>query len=224
MPTARASLNLEKNERSAENVNWRSIEMHKIFVVAMAASLGFSAASAEVKDSAPDTSLRPVPGWLTQAGIIAASPARKPLNKAQLADREAIRETLTLYTLALDDGNSDLLRSVLTEDATSTIYVGSATPRLKSVGRDKIVSGFAQLFVLQKDQRRHAASNMLVQNLRGNTADLTAHAIVTRTRRGETLLAGVVVYSGKMVRGKDGVWRFAALTIAIDAGEAVVAD
>ena len=198
--------------------------MNKIIVTAIAASLGFSGAGLAAEEAAPETALRPVPGWLTQSGIVTASPDRKPVNKAQLADREAIRETLTLYTLALDDGNSELLASVLTADAVTTVYVGSGTPRVQSIGRDKIVEGFRTLFIQQQDQRRHAASNMIVQNLRGNTADLVAYAIVTRTRRAETLLAGVVVYSGKLVRGKDGIWRFSKLDIAIDAGEAVVRD
>jgi len=197
--------------------------MHRFFAIAMATGLALSGI-AVAQTSAPDDMLRPVPGWMTQSGIGAVSPDRKPVRASQLAERGAIRETPAPYTLALDDGNSDLLRSVLTDDATMTVYVGSNIPRAQSVGGDKVVEGFKTLFAMQKDQRRHAASNMIVQNMRGNTAELIAYAIVTRTRRAETLLAGAVVYSAKMVRGRDGVWRFAKLAIAIDAGEAVVAD
>jgi ketosteroid isomerase-like protein len=197
--------------------------MKKTFALAMAASLSLFT-SAMAQEAAPDAALKPIPGWLTQSGIVTVSPSRKPIRASQLADREAIRETLTMYTIALDDGNSELLRSVLTEDAVTTVYVGSDTPRTQSVGREKVVEGFKRLFGMQKDQRRHAASNMIVQNLRGNNADLIAYAIVTRTRRAETLLAGVVVYSAKMVRAKDGVWKIAKLAIAVDAGEAVVKD
>jgi SnoaL-like domain len=198
--------------------------MIRIFTrAALAASLAISA-SVMAAEPAGTAALQPVPGWLTQSGIIKPSLDRKPVRASELADREAIREALSLYTLALDDGNSALLRSVLTDDATMTVYVGSATPRTQSTGGDKVVEGFSTLFGLQKDQRRHAASNMIVQNLRGNTADLTAYAIVTRTRRAETLLAGAVIYSAKMVRGRDRLWRISKLAIAIDAGEAVVKD
>jgi SnoaL-like domain len=198
--------------------------MNKIFTIILAAASLSLSTSAIAQESTTEAVMKPIPGWLTKSGIIKVSPNRTPVRASDLADREAIRETLTTYTIALDDGNSELLRSVLTKDASTTVYVGSETPRVQSAGSEKIVESFKTLFGLQKDQRRHAASNMIVQNLRGNSAELIAYALVSRTRRSETLLAGVVVYSAKMVRGKDNIWRIAKLAIAVDAGEAVVRD
>jgi SnoaL-like domain len=173
------------------------------------APVGLQAQDAERADFAA--------GWVTQSDLADLTAQAQPVTSRQLVAREAIRGLFTRYAYALDEVNSDVMRTVFTDDALMSVYFGTTTPYLTTVGAESVASNLAAVAAVQQDQRRHLIGNVDIQNLTSNSADVLAVALVANTVGGETHFTGSVFYSAKVVRGSDRRWRFSDLKIIIDA-------
>ena len=126
-----------------------------------------------------------------------------------------IQQAYARFGMAYDEGRGAVLASLFTEDAVVEVGDASAVPFERSVGRAAIVRQFAAAFTAQGDQRRHIVGNVLVERFTGEQADTLAYGVVT-VANGAPQIGASVIYKARLLRGQDGVWRFATLFIGID--------
>lgn len=169
---------------------------------------------------AQERALQPPVGWAAKAGITRLVVPKPGVKEADPATIAAVQQTFARYATALDDGDTAMLRAVFTEDAQWTIQFWNGVIPARITGRDEIASTSERLLQSQGDQRRHLIGNILVQNVSRHSVDAIATGIVVKTMDNATNLAGSTVYSAKLRRGKDGVWRFSRLVVGLDSTEA----
>lgn len=191
--------------------------MKRTLIVGLGAScLTLSAAFAQTAPHHPPQTMRPPAGWVAESGLAKVMPQTKPITPRELASRAAITELFARWGNSIDEMNAPLMRSILTDDAVMTVYLGSPKAARSMQGGDTVVQGMVGLHQNHGDQRRHALSNVIIQNLTADTAEGFAYGVVARTADGTMSFLGEVYYSGKFRRGKDGLWRISNLDVIID--------
>ncbi len=126
-----------------------------------------------------------------------------------------IQQAFARFGMAYDEGRSDVIGSLFTDDAVVEVGDGQGKPFERSVGRAAIMRQFSAALAAQGDQRRHLISNVLVERLAPLEASALAYGVVTVAADG-LYVGASVIYSATLRRDKDGPWRFSALFIGID--------
>jgi hypothetical protein len=137
---------------------------------------------------------------------------------AEVADRLAIQGMFARWGMAFDEGRSDVVRSLFTQDAEFSVLSGEyrTDPNAKppsASGKDAIVALVAKVWSQQGDQRRHLLSNIIIEKLSRNEATADAYALVAVA--GHRLEVSVV-YTCNLRREADGAWRFSRMVIGMD--------
>lgn len=157
----------------------------------------------------------PLPAWGSKAGLVNLEPRTKAIDASEVADRLAIQDAFTRWSIGLDEGRLDVLRDLFTNDADYTVITSRGEVVTKHVGPDAIAERIRTLQIRQADQRRHAISSITIEKLAGDTAEAVAYAVTVRSANGPSLL-GSVLYTGSLKRGADGIWRFTRLNVGLD--------
>lgn len=158
----------------------------------------------------------PAQHWASQGGIVDIHPnGANVWSTEQLVDIKLIEEAFGRWALFYDEGRSDLLPSLLTEDVVVNVRLGDPEPMGVFEGVPAVAKYNDDTLAVQLDQRRHLMTNILVDSLDGTTATATAFGLVMQMADG-LKLGAMVFYTSDLVKGEDGVWRFARLDINID--------
>jgi hypothetical protein len=165
----------------------------------------------------------PAQAWAHQSGVVRLKANGPPLANQDLRDRLLIQETFARWGIAYDEARLDVVRTLFTPDAVFEVTLGSAEPIARAVGLDEIVLNVGNSLRQQADQRRHALSNLVIDELSKTRATAIAYGIVTIAADG-LKLGATVIYSADLRKEADGVWRFSRFVIGMDdyAGRRIV--
>lgn len=156
------------------------------------------------------------PGWATTAGHMRVKPLEGDGDPQRAADRVMIAETIHRYGWAYDERDHELIGDTFTEDAVWEGNVMGAEPVGPFEGREAIVAFLAEFWAVQRDQRRHIFTNVIVDDLTGTSA--VAHAYLLLTSASDGAMAPVTNGPYRLVMRKEGaIWRMAHLIGAFDA-------
>lgn len=185
--------------------------------MAGASMLGFAAtpkgdAATEVS---ANVATSPRQAWAHRDGRIAMHKHGAGPRAVPPATTLAIQEAFARFGMAHDEVQIEVLRSLFTDDAVLEVADGSGTPFQTVKTRDAIVANFANVLKQQVDQRRHCMTNVLIESLKGKSAQALAYGIVTVAADG-LLLGATVLYSADLRLEADGMWRFARFFIGMD--------
>jgi hypothetical protein len=126
-----------------------------------------------------------------------------------------IQQAFARFGMAYDEGRSDVIGSLFTEDAVVEVGDGHAKPFERSTGRAAIMRQFSAALAQQGDQRRHLISNVLVERFSAVEASALAYGVVTVAADG-LYVGASVIYRATLRREQDRPWRFSTLFIGID--------
>jgi hypothetical protein len=161
----------------------------------------------------------PRQNWATSDGLLELQPLR-PISAASVADRLMIDDVFARWGIAYDEGRLDVVRTLFTEDGVLDGLAGSgkprATPVMHHVGRDAIAKAVEQERARQADQRRHAMTNVVIEQLSAESATAYAYGVVTVAGNDELYLGASVLYRGELKKQADGCWRLQRLVIGLD--------
>jgi hypothetical protein len=104
---------------------------------------------------------RPMPAWGHSSGILDLGSADVWGDIPALLVAEA-QQCVNRYGWAFDERREDILREVFTEDAVWEASVMDETPVGPFEGRDAVIGWLSRFWGVQKDQRRHAFTNFIV--------------------------------------------------------------
>ena len=157
----------------------------------------------------------PTPQWASKGGVLNFGPNKAEWDDSRTSDVLRIKEVYARWGMYYDECRMDLLSSLFEEDGILEIYVGSGDLAGSFVGVDKVADFLTRTIISQGDQRRHLMTNVLVERLSETEASTIAYGAVLVASQGMSLDISAV-YSGDLVKGKDGVWRFCRLAIGMD--------
>lgn len=153
--------------------------------------------------------------WATISGLVEVHPNGQPWENTDPVDLMRIHEAFARWSLFYDEGRADLLPSLFTGEAEMIVTLGSAEPIASFTGPQAMGDYVMSTLADQKDQRRHAMSNVLIDEITDNTAKALAYGTVIQAADGLSVGA-LVFYSGDLEKGDDGIWRFSRFVIGID--------
>jgi hypothetical protein len=165
----------------------------------------------------------PAQAWAHKSGVVKLGPNGPTLANQDLRDRLLIQEAFARWGIAYDEARLDVVRTLFTPDAVFEVTQGSAEPIARAVGPDAIVLNVSGSLRQQADQRRHALSNIVIDQMSKREAQAIAYGIVTIAADG-LKLGATVIYSADLRKEADGVWRFSRFVIGMDdyAGRRIV--
>ena len=178
-------------------------------LIAIAATVSFTALSMA------QTTSNPRQAWIHKDQRIQLLPQGAVTDNGDMLSRLMIQEAFARFGIAYDEGRSDVLASLFTEDAVLEMADGKGLPFQRTVGREAVLKQFASAWTQQADQRRHLISNVVIEKLSASDAKALAYGVVTVATDG-LFLGASVIYSADLRRGADGFWRFAQLFIGMD--------
>ena len=156
------------------------------------------------------------PGWATKAGLMQVKPPAADDDPRRATDRLMIAECIHRYGWGYDERDPDLLAACFTTDA---IWEGSlmGAERVGPFQGTEAILGFlGEFWTVQKDQRRHIFTNVVVDDLTDDRA--VAHAYLLLTSSADAVMTPVLNGPYRLVmRKQQGVWRIAHLVGAFDA-------
>lgn len=156
----------------------------------------------------------PAQAWAHRTGLVDLA-LNSACTVATVADRLAIQDVFARYGVAYDEGRSDVILSVFTEDALLEVTEARAEPHVTRRGSRTIADQMATVFQHQADQRRHIITNVTFEDLQSDSARCLAYGIVTVANDGLSVGA-TVIYSTELEKGADGRWRFSRMLIGMD--------
>ncbi len=104
---------------------------------------------------------RPEPAWGSRNGILDISPHGGAAVPAELVVE--VQQLLHRYTWGTDERLPGLLEWCFTEDAVWEADVMGETRVGPFVGREQVLDWFTRFWPVQKDQRRHVLTNLIVE-------------------------------------------------------------
>lgn len=128
-----------------------------------------------------------------------------------------IQEAYARYGIAYDEGRSDVLSSLITDDAVVETALGSGKPFLTVTGRAAVLANWADVWRQQRDQRRHCFTNIVVERLTQTEATALAYGVITVAANGDLIVGAAAFYTSELRKGADGLWRFSRMFIGMDA-------
>jgi alkanesulfonate monooxygenase SsuD/methylene tetrahydromethanopterin reductase-like flavin-dependent oxidoreductase (luciferase family) len=154
--------------------------------------------------SAPPTiPTAPPQGWAHRSGKVDVRPLEPADWSPQaLAARAQIAEAFYRFGIAHDEARVAVLVTCFTEDTVFEVARAEAEAFETFRGRSELFERLGVVIAGQGDQRRHAISNIVVEELDlvAGTAKALAYGVVTNLRR-----------------ESDGCWRFSYFFIGMDA-------
>lgn len=161
----------------------------------------------------PNPQPKTVPAWATRSGLLPVSGPRPVDASAQaLADRDYIRESISLYSYGYDERRLDVLEALFTEDVRFAINI--AGDEQEVVGRDRVIAWLADIMESQSDQRKHVMSNIVIRDLDGDSASASTYLVVFSTDT-ESEAATTGFYDIEL-RKEEGRWRISYILDGLD--------
>jgi 3-phenylpropionate/cinnamic acid dioxygenase small subunit len=134
-----------------------------------------------------------------------------------VADRLAIHELFARYSHTYDDGHLDRLGSLFTDDATFEIRGSIGAMPTVMAGREEIVATMTRRYrETRPAQRRHLISNVMVEDIDGDTAHAAAYLLLGSTVD-DTLALPVTGRYSNEYRRVDGAWLIHHQVLTLDA-------
>jgi hypothetical protein len=130
-------------------------------------------------------------------------------------DRILIQELFSRWAIAYDEVQLDVIASLFAHDAKFVVTKASSRPIATATGRNAIVRTVESVLKQQGDQRRHFVSNVVISRLSSAVVEAIAYGNVT-VAKGGLYLGATVIYRARMVKNKDGLWRFRDFLIGMD--------
>lgn len=154
---------------------------------------------------------RPAPSWSTATGRTDIKPAVERSTSDEALDRVLIADRIYRYGFAFDERRLDQLVEGFTEDGLwegSIMGIDQVGP---FHGREKIRGFMAEFFPIQKDQRRHVFTNVIIDELDGDTANAYAYLVLWSSQNAETHAVTAGPYRFALRRDDRGVWLISEL-------------
>jgi 3-methyladenine DNA glycosylase/8-oxoguanine DNA glycosylase len=171
-------------------------------------------------DSPPSAAPRgvnePRQGWAHVDGIMALR-SNQPVVPDHALDRLMIAESFSRWGIAWDEGCLDVIDSLFTKNGELVILEGKAEPLAHLKGHDQILDHVQNSRAAQADQRRHAISNVVVEQLDSSRATALAYGLVSTVQNGQMILAATVIYRGELCKDVVKGWQFETFIIGMDA-------
>lgn len=123
-------------------------------------------------------------------------------------DRLDILDLLGRYAHAYDSGDREALTRLFVENAEFVIQgrVGHVPSVMQ--GRDAIIEGLvAKRLVMQPEQRRHIATNLVVLEQTDSVARAASYLVLIATLDGSPRTLATGRYEDDLVKCEDGSWR-----------------
>jgi uncharacterized protein (TIGR02246 family) len=158
----------------------------------------------------------PQRAWAHTSGLIHLEPNGPTGSSDNALDRLKIQELMARWGIAYDEGRGEVIKSLFTDDARFQVTLRGNAPIVSVTGREQIISNVTGAMNQQGDQRRHAITNTVIQDLTRTRATLIAYAIVV-VPDDQPTVNSTVVYSADVEKDAAGVWRFKKLVIGMDA-------
>lgn len=158
----------------------------------------------------------PRQGWAHLDGIVALR-NNQPVVPDQALDRLMIAECFSRWGIAWDEGCLDVIDSLFVKNGELVILEGTAEPLAQLTGSEQILSHVNKSRAVQADQRRHAISNVVVEQLDASRATALAYGLVSTVQSGQMILAATVIYRAELVKDVVKGWQFETFIIAMDA-------
>jgi hypothetical protein len=158
----------------------------------------------------------PRQGWAHADGVVSLG-LNQPVVPAQAIDRLMIHETFARWGIAWDEGRLDVIRSLFTDQGELVILEATSNPLQQLKGHDAILEHVRRTYAAQADQRRHAISNIVLDQLDLTRATALAYGVVTAVKGGQILLGATVVYHGELIKHPTSGWQFEKFVIGMDA-------
>lgn len=158
----------------------------------------------------------PEPGWAATSGHVQLAARTAPTDARRVDDRLAIVECVHRYGWGYDERDTAVLGDCFTADG---VWQGSIMGRDTVgpfVGRDAVLAFLTGFWTEQTDQRRHVFTNVIVDDLRDDTAVAHAYLILTATSGATMAPVTNGPYRFEM-RRDGGIWRMATLSAGFDA-------
>ena len=159
---------------------------------------------------------QPRQGWAHADGIVKLQ-RNQPIRPDQALDRMMIAEAFSRWGIAWDEGCLDVVDSLFVEGGELVILEGSAEPLAHLYGSGQILGHVSKSRAAQADQRRHAISNVVFEQLDVARATALAYGLVSTIRDGRIILAATVIYRGELVKDAVRGWQFETFIIGMDA-------
>lgn len=163
------------------------------------------------------TELIPEPGWSRSAQHSRVKSLAADLDLSRAMNRLLIAERIYRYGWAYDERDREGLDDCFTENGIWEGSIMGITPVGPIQGRAEIVNWLTDFWNIQRDQRRHAFTNVIIDDL--SDSEATAHAYLILTASAGSVMVPVTVgpYRLSMVKEPDGVWRMSRLVGGFDA-------
>ncbi|MEQ1648940.1 MAG: nuclear transport factor 2 family protein [Hyphomicrobiaceae bacterium] len=158
----------------------------------------------------------PRQGWAHADGVMSLG-LNQPVVPAQAIDRLMIHETFARWGIAWDEGCLDVIRSLFTDDGELVILEATSKPLQHLKGHDAILEHVRRTRAVQADQRRHAITNIVVEQLDAEHATALAYGVVTCVKGGQIFLGATVFYRGDLIKHPTSGWQFMNFIIGMDA-------
>jgi SnoaL-like domain len=158
----------------------------------------------------------PRQGWAHADGIMTLR-SNQPVLPDQALDRLMIAEAFSRWGIAWDEGCLNVIDSLFVECGELIILEGSSEPLAHSRGREQILDHVCKTRAAQADQRRHAISNVVIEQLDSARATALAYGLVSTIRDGRMILAATVIYRGELIKDAVRGWQFETFIIGMDA-------
>lgn len=158
---------------------------------------------------------RPVPAWAHAAGIVELGPAEAWAGIPASLVAEA-QQAINRYGWAFDERRGDVLREVFTDDAVWEASVMNETPVGPFEGRDAVLEWLSRFWTVQRDQRRHAFSNFIVEEFDGDEMTAYCYLQLFGSTRAESRFEVAGFSRVRLVR-RGSRWAIARYTAGFDA-------
>jgi len=161
--------------------------------------------------------LRPAPAWARACGHVRLHPAGATGRHDPAADRLVVAERIARYGWAYDERDRDALAECFTRDGVWEGLLMGRDPVGPVQGPEAIADFLAGFWPDQADQRRHAFTNVVVDELTERDAQAHAYLLLTAAADGAVNLVTAGPYRFELEREPDGAWRILRLAAGFDA-------
>ena len=128
--------------------------------------------------------------------------------------RQEIEYVLASWALGYDERDVPRMVDCFTPDANMTLVIGDEVIPL--VGRDEVIGHMTEHHGIQKDQRRHVVTNVVIEpEAEAGVRQVTSYLTLLVTENGELRLQATGVYRDRFVKTDIG-WRIAERHLTLD--------
>jgi hypothetical protein len=132
-----------------------------------------------------------------------------------MADKQQIAEALGRSGWAYDTGHFEILAANFTADAVFDLSIAGMGRVGSFVGRDAILKLHTDAYAAQKDQRRHAITNIFFTDETERSVTAHSYLILLVIKDGTLTVTSSGAQTDKFVL-EDGAWRIAHRQLDLD--------